>query len=374
MATILFLAGLVSSQRQQGGPAWSWSGWIGLACATAVGTLAISVLLGQGEQMPPLLDSSARGLLASGQPVAHLLSGQQPPLVFGNTMLAVALLVGAIGYTAEGHRLRDPHVAALAAGLILIFFGQVHAILFPSEPSEYVATGDAFQLVAFGLLLSNVMWRTAQDFAATATQSERLRLSRELHDGLAQQLAMLRLRLGRVAEVTMLVDPRSHDLEVAQRVLESASMEARRAIAALRSEGVPWEEFEQALEALSAEFSLTHDLDARVWIEPSELRIDSQLQADVLRILQEAFSNASRHGQAKRVDAVVKPVGKELELTVDDDGRGFDPQLARRGVGLQSIAERVERRDGSLLVNSAPGQGTRIHAWLPLRPPAPGPR
>ncbi len=294
--------------------------------------------------------------------------------MLGNSLLAVALLVSAIGYTAEGHRLRDPHIAALAAGLILIFFGQLHAILFPSEPTEYVATGDAFRLVAFGLLLSNVMWRTAQDFAATATQSERLRLSRELHDGLAQQLAMLRLRLGRVAEVTMLADPRAHDLEVAQRVLESASMEARRAIAALRLEGVPWEEFEQALEALSAEFSLTHDLDARVWIEPSELRIDSQLQADVLRIFQEAFSNAARHGQAKRVDAVVKPVGKDLELTVDDDGRGFDPELARQGLGLQSIAERVERRNGSVLINSAPGQGTRIHAWLPLRAPAPGPR
>src|SRR5260370_1004550 len=106
----------------------------------------------------------------------------------------------------------------------------------------------------------------------------------------------------------------------------------------------------------------------------AEWRMDSHWRADVLGILQEAFANASRHGQAKRVDAVVKPVGKELELTVDDDGRGFDPQLARRGVGLQSIAERVERRDGSLLVNSAPGQGTRIHAWLPLRPPAPGPR
>jgi hypothetical protein len=173
VAAILFLAGLVSSQRQQAGPTWTWSGCIGLGCATAVGTLAISILLEPDERLPALLDSSADRLLATGRPIAHLLSGQEPPLVLGNMMLAVALFISAIGYTAEGHRLRDPHIAALVAGLILIFFSQVHATLFRSEPTEYVASGDFFRLVAFGLLLSNVMWRTGQDLAATATQSER---------------------------------------------------------------------------------------------------------------------------------------------------------------------------------------------------------
>ncbi|MCA1648679.1 MAG: histidine kinase, partial [Chloroflexi bacterium] len=196
--------------------------------------------------------------------------------------------------------------------------------------------------------------------------------SRELHDGLAQQLAILSLRLGRVAEITTLSDPRTNDLAVAQRVLESASMEARRAIAALRSEHVPWQDFELALIAFSAEFSLTHEIDARVWAEPAELRLDSQLQADVLRILQETFSNAARHGRARRIDAVVSAASKTLRLTIYDDGVGFDPATAHQGVGLRSMAERVARRHGRVVVDAAPGKGARIQAWLPLRAPTPG--
>lgn len=151
-------------------------------------------------------------------------------------------------------------------------------------------------------------------------------------------------------------------------LLESASLEARRAIAALRAEPVPWPMFEQALEAFSAEFSLTHDLDARVWTEPSDLRLDSDLQVDVLRMVQETFSNAARHGQAKRIDAVVAPEENALHLIVRDHGWGFDPAHAREGVGLRSIAQRVEHRHGRLVVESAPGEGTSIQVWLPVRP------
>jgi signal transduction histidine kinase len=371
MAAALFLYGLASSQGSPGGSAWRWPG-VALASATTLAVAALWILFGRTDALPPLLDPSARQLLASREPIMLMLPGQQPLLMLANAALAVALLISAIGYTAEGHRLGDPHIASLAAALILIFFGQAHAMLFPSLPTDYVATGDAFRLVAYGLLLSSAMWRTAQDFAATATHKERLRLSRELHDGLAQQLAMLRLRLGRVAGVTTVSDRRSRDLEVAQRVLESASREARRAIADLRSERVPWQEFEQALQALSAEFSLIHDLDARVWTRPSDLRLDSQLQVDVLRILQEAFSNSARHGQAKQIDAIVTPEGDALRVTVSDHGRGFDPAQAHSGVGLRSMAERAERRRGRLVVDSMPGHGTRIEVRLPLSAPGEG--
>ena len=103
------------------------------------------------------------------------------------------------------------------------------------------------------------------------------------------------------------------------------------------------------------------------------MHVDSQLQADVLRILQETFANAARHGQAKRIDAVVRPDSKALRLTVYDDGLGFDPASVRHGVGLRSLAERVERRHGRMVVDGAPGKGARIQAWLPLRAPTPGP-
>lgn len=366
-AVALFLTGLATAQRHQAGSPWRWSGWLGLMCATLLACLSVLALFYGGDTLPALVDHSTRELLATGIAIGDALPGQQPFLVLANIALAAAVLVSAIGYRREAQRLRDPHIAALAAGLIFIFFAQVVTVFFPSLPTDYVSAADGFRLVAYVLLLSNVMRHTGHDFAATATQNERLRLSRELHDGLAQQLAILRLRLDRVAELTPKSDERARDLEVARLVLESASNEARRAIAALRLEGIPWLEFEQALEASAAEFSLTHEIDARVWTETSAVRLDSQLQADVLRILQETFSNAARHGHATRVDAVFTVEGEVLDLIVRDDGRGFEPTHARKGVGLRSIAERVERYGGSLSVDSTPGQGTRIQALLPLK-------
>ena len=79
-------------------------------------------------------------------------------------------------------RLRDPHVAALAVGLTLIFFGQVHAFLFPILPTAYVATGDGFGVVAYGLLLLSIMWRTAGDpipSIAAGSSASRTKLARK---------------------------------------------------------------------------------------------------------------------------------------------------------------------------------------------------
>ena len=365
VAAALFLYGLARS-RQHSQATTIWPRCLGRGCALMLVLSMAGVVLSQTGALPPLLDEVARETLVSTKSIDDFLPGQRMPLVIANVLIAAVFMLSAIGYAAEARRLRDPHIAALGGALILIFFAQAWAVPFPSLPAEYVAVGDAFRLVGYGLLLSNVLWRTAQDVASMATRNERLRLSRELHDGLAQQLGVLRLRLGRVADATGPTDQRWRDLDVAQRMLESASVEARRTIATLRTGRVTWQDFEQALAAFSAEFSVTHEVEARVQVESCDLTLDSLLQADVLRILQEAFGNAVRHGGAKRITALVTIEGTELRLRVRDNGRGFDPAKARRGVGLHSMTERAERRGGYLVVDSVPDQGASIEAWVPL--------
>jgi signal transduction histidine kinase len=338
----------------------------GLACGAALAIAAPVVALTPIQALPPLLDTSAYELLATGNPLDYLLPGQQATLVVANLAIAAALLICAVGYTEKGWHERDAHGLALGAALIFMFFGQVDTLIFPLVPIDYLGAGDVSRLVGQALLLSNVMSRTAREFAASAKREERLRLSRELHDGLAQQLASLRLRLSRLAQPMDVADVPLRDLQVAERILESASLEARRSIAALRAQYVRWQDFEQALTAFSAEFSLAHDVETHVRIEPCDLVVDPQLQADVLGVIHEAFANAARHGDAKQIEAIVGLAGDALYLTVHDDGRGFDPAIAPRGVGLQSMIERVSSHGGRLVIDSNPGNGTSVRAWLPL--------
>ncbi len=98
-------------------------------------------------------------------------------------------------------------------------------------------------------------------------------------------------------------------------------------------------------------------------------------QAQALYILREALANASRHARAKRVWVRVERQGHLAFLCIEDDGCGFDPQavIGSHHLGLRMMRARAERSGGSLTVESAPGEGTRVIAWLPLSPEKTGP-
>jgi signal transduction histidine kinase len=364
-AAVLFLTGLAWTQP---GPSAGRSAISVLVRPLVVAVPVIGIVLGMQARLPMLLDSTAHDLLNGGRPISDFLPGQAPALIAANAIVALALCIAAVGYTLAARRLLDPYISALAAALALLFFGQLQAILVPSMASDYVTTGDVFRLVAYGLLVSNLVWRTAADVAERTARGERLRMSRELHDGLAQQLALLRLRLGRATELPGASDELTHDLEVAERLVEAAVLETRQAIAALRADHVSWETLEQALTTFADEFSQNHDVEVRVSTEPAtgSVSVDGILEAELLRILHEACSNAVRHGRATLIHAHVSVVRRILRLVINDDGGGFDPTRAPSGLGLRSIAERIERRGGQLLVDAAQGQGTSIRVSVPL--------
>lgn len=364
-AATLFLCGLYSgtvarriSRRSR------WCAEFAIGATFILVVLGIEVLLAQFDFLPDLLDATTVELVKSHMPVDSLVPGQRAELVLANSALALLLLGCSIGYTQVGRRLRDRHLCALAAGLMFLSFGQLNMVLMPAMASDYVSTADLFAVSGYAVLALTVIWQTAQEWAANASQSERLRVSRELHDGLAQQLAVLQLRLGRLREATDSSDPRSHDLVVAQHLLESASTEAREAIVALRSSRVTWHDFGRTLQALADEFALRHEIRAQIHTDSSDALIDGELQADAVRMLQEAFSNAARHGHADQIEAAVTHERSGLHISVRDNGCGFDPRRLQLGVGLRSMEERVKRRGGTLLVQSVPGQGATIDAYL----------
>jgi PAS domain S-box-containing protein len=97
--------------------------------------------------------------------------------------------------------------------------------------------------------------------------------------------------------------------------------------------------------------------------------LDAALQTTAYRIVQEALTNACRHAEASAVDVAVEVAPREVRLRIADDGVGFDPEaLSGATVGLTGMRERTERLNGTLAIDTAPGEGTVVKAVLPRGP------
>jgi len=97
---------------------------------------------------------------------------------------------------------------------------------------------------------------------------------------------------------------------------------------------------------------------------PEELPED--VSVELLRVLQEALTNARRHSGARNVEVRLRAEGEALVAAVIDDGRGFHPASARTGVGLVGMGERIEGLGGKIEVSSRSGEGTKVTVKVPL--------
>lgn len=375
-AGLLFLLGLARPARatpllRRRELAWR------IGTSATLGVLAVAgVLVTSDDALPGLVAGPSRDALAAGIPILAALPGQSPVQLMGTGLAAVLFLVVSVGYVGVWLRLHDPQLGWLAAALTMLFFEQVHRLLFPAVAVEYVATADAFRLAAYLTLLFSLVTRLSGEIAERAAREERLRLSRELHDGLAQQLSLLNIRLNRAASPGRTAAQRAQDLETAMRLVESASLEARQAITALRTGTVTWGDLVRTVDSFVDEFGANHEVETRVESDDGggnagRFVIQAEVQAEVLRIIHEALSNALRHGGARHIQTrLLARSPSVLQLEVQDDGSGFQPKpaLAGTGVGLRSMSERIEARGGTLLLESAPGRGTTVRALLPLAP------
>ena len=328
-------------------------------------------ILAAGDWLWPAVAPGTRRLLDEGAVIPDALPGQEPWLLLTNGLIGLAMLLATLGYTVQARRLGDPYLGAVATALTLLTFGQLHSILAPPVVLDYVSTADAFLLAAYLFLLFTLVAHLGRDLIAGAARDERLRLSRELHDGLMQHLGLLSLRLGRAADPGRAAAQRERDLEAARRVLDAAMLEARQAITVLRTGVVSWQEFQDALGGLVDEFGLNHEVEVRFDARGMVDTLGAGLQADILRIVHEACSNAVRHGGATLIEVRLAARLDCLELCVRDDGRGFDPARApdSTGVGLRSLEERLRRRGGALCLESEPGRGVTVRARVPLAGP-----
>ncbi len=214
--------------------------------------------------------------------------------------------------------------------------------------------------------------RLQAEVASVATVRERERIAREFHDGLAQAFsslhamaALARLRAERVGaeEVTRVL----HEME---EVSGSAYEEIRQSIFGLRTVVADGPGLVPTIAEYLREFEARSGLHATVVVEDGAIpRLPAEVETQLVRIVGEALHNVWRHARARRAEVRIGIDGTMVQVTVEDDGVGFDPKANppsdRRHYGLQTMRERAESVGGTLQIISAPGQGTRVVVWLP---------
>jgi signal transduction histidine kinase len=210
--------------------------------------------------------------------------------------------------------------------------------------------------------------RTRETLAAT--ERERGRWARELHDESLQSLAGLRVLLSAARRS----EPEELDALLVKGIdqVDSAIAEMRRLIADLRPSALDQLGLGAALEALGertgsgAAIEVQVELDLAFEAGRSEDRLRGEVEDAVYRLVQEALSNTVHHGEAERVVVEVREEDGSLHVCVSDDGKGFDPSARTAGFGLIGMRERAELAGGTMELRSAPGEGTAIVATIPI--------
>lgn len=208
---------------------------------------------------------------------------------------------------------------------------------------------------------------------AQAIELERNRIAQEIHDGLAQNLAALRMRLRRWGNLIETAPERlSAELQGVQELVDSSLLEARRSIFALRPLALSTRGFLPALEQFASGFSEYYNLQIHLEYSGLKNQLSSTLELTLFRIIQEGLNNIAKHAHASHAWITLADCGPDqVQVEVRDDGQGFDPaeleHSERHGsFGLQLMQERAQAAGGQLRIESRPGSGTRIIAVLPI--------
>lgn len=260
----------------------------------------------------------------------------------------------------------------------LLFRGKALGVLVALDPlGRDVGFSDEDEqvLLSFAASAATAV-ATAQSIAAdrtrdsiAATERERGRWARELHDESLQSLAGLRVLLSAARRSNV----EESDRLLAQGIeqVDSAIAEMRRLIADLRPTTLDELGLGAALEALAERLAAGDviEVDLRIDLDfhagRTDRRLVTEIEDAVFRLVQEALNNAARHSGAKRARVELSENEDNLRVRVIDEGAGFDPGARPEGFGLIGMQERVTLAGGTLDLQSAPGEGTTITAVLP---------
>ena len=328
-----------------------------ISLGTSVAVLSVIILSTAllGDRLPSAFDDVPE----TGDEL-QLLS-EHAALIVTEALTAACFAVAAVGFARLAEEEDDEFLQWLSIGSVIAAVAFVNYALFPSQFTELVFSGDFFFFAAVAALAVGGVREISREEAArirTAVLEERRRVARDLHDGVAQELAFIASQMRWFLRRPADTEPLEQVMDAVERALD----ESRGAIAALSR---PIDEpLDLALG--HAVLDIANRVGARLHLElAKDVQVSPDWRDALLRISREAVANAVRHGRARTISLQLRE-GESVLLRVIDDGDGFDLSAPRssQSYGLTSMRERAESLGGSFDISSTPGAGTTIEVTV----------
>jgi PAS domain S-box-containing protein len=199
-------------------------------------------------------------------------------------------------------------------------------------------------------------------------EGERKRIAREVHDSIGQTLAAIKFGLeSKLSQMSGGTAPPGVSIENIISLTQNGIEESRRIQMDLRPSILDDLGFLATVGWFTREFQKIYlHISVEKHISVEENEIPNSLRTVLFRVMQEAMNNIAKHSKADLVRLILRKTVDRIELSVEDDGEGFDPGNIKQGLGLTSMRERVELSGGAFEIESIPGKGTVIRASWPL--------
>jgi signal transduction histidine kinase len=322
-----------------------------------------------------------RFVFTSGRFVAH------PNIYFGAQafVLGLLFLLGSNNNDAFNFLflILSIHIAVVSttrAGVfwIVICFGIVSLITLATHGVDglYAAVFYAITFVVsgfFGFTIQQVererdrnqrlveeLQATQQKLQELAVVEERNRLARDLHDSVKQQVFAISMQLS-AARASLKEDDKAYpSVAQAEKLAQQAGAELTTLIHQLRPPGLAQKSLAEAVKSHVKDWK--HQNNIEIEVNVREVPVSPEGEQVLFRILQEALANVARHSQANKVWVRLRSENDHVALTIEDNGIGYDTEGITKGVGLDSMKERLAEVNGSLEVSSREAQGTCITA------------
>jgi signal transduction histidine kinase len=213
--------------------------------------------------------------------------------------------------------------------------------------------------------------RRDAEVAFDATLRERERMAVDLHDTVEQALTGVSYQLV-VSEALHETEPQRsmRHLDLAKQLLAQSREEVRRSVWNLRAQSLNGRNLAEVLRDVAAGLSTRNPVLTRVTVNGEERDLPDFIAGHLLLLAQESMTNAIKHAKPENLHIGLEFDDNSVELSIHDDGAGFDPShapgLAEGDLGLQGMRERMKRLGGAVNVESSPGRGTTIRARVPL--------